>query len=361
MFTPCLTRPALSAPVDAQIIPRKNTASGGIYDLERNITVLQLEGLRFDVLSSVGDPTTEHVYAHLGREIDPFLSSEVGLGHVLEKKTDAGIVQKLLGLIHRHSPALKVLEISLDPQHIGALGSHVDIIKCDITTLTTYAVLSTRPATQWPASSNVPWFFMTSPSPLERGLNLGADNGTGIIDDNDDIRDRLASTPDLLLVNEPLLSKMVQFPIMQQRVGAPPQPPQPRSHADPRMRGLVASQDGAAAGRKGSDEAAELKVLLRSGTRDSPVADLMISVASAWLFKTLRLHDAVEPERPLTIYGLDSLATVEFRNWVKSEFGAVLSVVDITKATSLAHLAEAILARAETAASREMRIERARC
>jgi acyl carrier protein len=77
----------------------------------------------------------------------------------------------------------------------------------------------------------------------------------------------------------------------------------------------------------------------------------MISVASAWLAKTLRLHDAVEPERPLSIYGLDSLATVEFRNWVRSEFGAVLSVVDITRAISLAHLAEAIVARAGTASA----------
>jgi hypothetical protein len=48
-------------------------------------------------------------------------------------------------------------------------------------------------------------------------INLGAVDGTGFIDEHDDIRERLASDPDLFLVNEPLLAKMVQYSILQQQ------------------------------------------------------------------------------------------------------------------------------------------------
>jgi acyl carrier protein len=43
----------------------------------------------------------------------------------------------------------------------------------------------------------------------------------------------------------------------------------------------------------------------------------------------------METAKSLASYGLDSLAVVELRNWARLEFGAELTTLDITSATSL--------------------------
>jgi acyl carrier protein len=51
----------------------------------------------------------------------------------------------------------------------------------------------------------------------------------------------------------------------------------------------------------------------------------------------------MEPAKSLTVYGLDSLSAVEFRNWLRSELGADLSTLEITSASSLFALCEKIV------------------
>jgi len=51
----------------------------------------------------------------------------------------------------------------------------------------------------------------------------------------------------------------------------------------------------------------------------------------------------VEPGKPLTSYGLDSLAAVEFRNWLRLEMGAVFTMLEVMGAMSLFALCERLI------------------
>ena len=66
----------------------------------------------------------------------------------------------------------------------------------------------------------------------------------------------------------------------------------------------------------------------------------------------MRLSEAIEPERALAAYGIDSLAAVEFRNWLRLELGAAMSVIDITTAPSLVFLSEKIIAKVDNTEER---------
>ena len=104
------------------------------------------------------------------------------------------------------------------------------------------------------------------------------------------------------------------------------------------------------AGSQGlQQEIRELKLLFRSsnGATDAVVMNKTVAVVSAFLAKMLRLRDeALEPERPLSAYGMDSLAAVEFRNWVRRELGAVLSMMDVSMSGSLLALCKKIVVKA---------------
>lgn len=76
----------------------------------------------------------------------------------------------------------------------------------------------------------------------------------------------------------------------------------------------------------------------------------MIRVVNRQFMAILRLSDAMEPGKPLSSYGLDSLAAVEFRNWVRMELGAELTTLDITNAASLIALCKKITTRIKPAA-----------
>jgi acyl carrier protein len=52
--------------------------------------------------------------------------------------------------------------------------------------------------------------------------------------------------------------------------------------------------------------------------------------------------DDVEPSKPLSSYGVDSLMAVELRNWINKEFSTVIAVFDIIGGVSIAKVAEAV-------------------
>jgi acyl carrier protein len=61
--------------------------------------------------------------------------------------------------------------------------------------------------------------------------------------------------------------------------------------------------------------------------------------------KLLRLEAEMEPGKPLSAYGLDSLSAVELRGWVRQKLGAELSTLDITNASSLIVLSEKLVSK----------------
>jgi NADP-dependent 3-hydroxy acid dehydrogenase YdfG/acyl carrier protein len=61
----------------------------------------------------------------------------------------------------------------------------------------------------------------------------------------------------------------------------------------------------------------------------------MVPVANMGLVRIMRLSEEIDENRALSLYGIDSLAAVEVRNWIRSELGTVVSTLDIINATSL--------------------------
>ena len=129
-----------------------------------------------------------------------------------------------------------------------------------------------------------------------------------------------------------------------------PQPPDSMLRLDARFAALFV-RDGASGARAGGGAAAsqdaaqeikELNLLLRSRSAKAAtlpqVVDATVAVVSRYLGRAMRLSEAIEPERSLSAYGIDSLAAVEFRNWLRLELGAAMSVIDITTAPSLVFL-----------------------
>lgn len=104
------------------------------------------------------------------------------------------------------------------------------------------------------------------------------------------------------------------------------------------------------------DDAAlqELRVLHSSpskSTNAQAITQACIRVLATQIARILRLEAEVEPARPLTAYGLDSLAAVEMRGWLRTRLGAELSALDITNAPSLLALVEKVVDRLPTLAA----------
>ncbi|KAJ4293054.1 hypothetical protein N0V88_005718 [Collariella sp. IMI 366227] len=100
--------------------------------------------------------------------------------------------------------------------------------------------------------------------------------------------------------------------------------------------------EGAGAG----DQALRVfKLMRKSGGGAAELAVLAQELLAGQFTRILRLETAMEPAKPLMAYGLDSLAAVELRNWVRSELGAELTTLDITNASSLIALGEKLIAK----------------
>jgi acyl carrier protein len=75
-----------------------------------------------------------------------------------------------------------------------------------------------------------------------------------------------------------------------------------------------------------------------------PVAGLIEAIITKVSNMTMIERDDVEPDIPLAAYGLDSLVSVELRNWIRRETGVELALTSITHAANLRALVAQILA-----------------
>lgn len=86
-------------------------------------------------------------------------------------------------------------------------------------------------------------------------------------------------------------------------------------------------------------------MMIKSGADSAVLVKESVEVLSVQFSKILRLGDGIEPGKPLMAYGLDSLAAVEFRNWIRQKIGVELSTLDIINASSLIALSEKLIAK----------------
>ena len=114
---------------------------------------------------------------------------------------------------------------------------------------------------------------------------------------------------------------------------------------------LFNSQESGSAGAdSNSGDEAELGIkafhmMHKSGAETPVLAKAAVSLMQARLVKLLRLETELEVGKPLMAYGLDSLAAVELRGWVRQKFGAELSTLEINNASSLISLCEKMVSK----------------
>ncbi|RYP74772.1 hypothetical protein DL769_003946 [Monosporascus sp. CRB-8-3] len=80
-----------------------------------------------------------------------------------------------------------------------------------------------------------------------------------------------------------------------------------------------------------------------------PITGLIEAMITKVSAMTMIERDEVEPDTPLTSYGLDSLVSVELRNWIRRETGVELALTAITHAANLRSLVTDILAQRNVA------------
>lgn len=83
--------------------------------------------------------------------------------------------------------------------------------------------------------------------------------------------------------------------------------------------------------------------LASSNSHDPALLSMLVSIVSQQLTTFLRLDSAIEPAKSLASYGFDSLAVVEFRNWMRREIGAEMTTLEIMNATSILSLCDKVL------------------
>ncbi|KAF7590609.1 hypothetical protein BBP40_002604 [Aspergillus hancockii] len=203
-------------------------------------------------------------------------------------------------------------------------------------------------------------------------INLGVVEDVGVVAESHDLTQRHRGSSELIGIPERVLHSMVDCSLRQQFLGhkrmsesrkseypsrlitglvVPQDPVQSGLRFDPRFRGLFIGNSTTlnANGGKGADEIAialqSFHALVRSGAAAEALLEPCLEILAARLARMLRYtaEQRIEPGQPLSVYGLDSLSTVELRNWVKAQMGAEVTTFDVLNANSLIMLGERVV------------------
>ena len=164
-------------------------------------------------------------------------------------------------------------------------------------------------------------------------------------------------------INERLFHKIVRYSIQQQidpineasasqliTSLAVPQTSSSLLLSDARFGPLVltgsAGANGTSDASEGGKEIKAFLLMVKSGQADpATVLDSCVSIVNAQFTASLRLGEPMEPAKPLSSYGLDSLSAVEFRNWARVTLEADLTTLEVSNASSLIALCQKIIAK----------------
>lgn len=199
-------------------------------------------------------------------------------------------------------------------------------------------------------------------------VNLGMVEGIGYVAQNAEAFDKRFDRGLWVPIDENALRKIASYSIFQQ--SSTPLNPDSRAQLitginyplrgkgfnfadDLRFAYLLHSQEGdqdnatqAADGDGSIDQAVKLFQGLRAAQADeSSLVEAVISMLQTQIVSVLRLEVEVEPAKPLMAYGLDSLAAVELRGWVRQNLGPELSTLDVVNASSLIALSKKVVSK----------------
>ena len=163
-------------------------------------------------------------------------------------------------------------------------------------------------------------------------------------------------------IDEGFLHKIVKFSILQQTskmdkaaqmiIGIPA-PLQENSEllSDTRFKGLCfgnanGQSHTTTGGHDNSRAAVQTFLAMHKAKLDHPTLMVAgVELVNLQFTKILGMSEPVEPGKSLAVYGMDSLAAVDLRNWIRTQLGAEITTLEILNATSLLTLCEKILSK----------------
>lgn len=191
-------------------------------------------------------------------------------------------------------------------------------------------------------------------------IDLGLIEGVGYVAEQggmDSHFDKRQWTP----IVEGMLRRILSYSILQQTAPIHPQssaqlitgigfplPSDSDLGKEARFSYLFAQSASGETGKEGTQGDQTIRAFLllhKTGGDKAALVKVGLELLAAQFTKILRLDAEMEPGKSLMAYGLDSLAAVELRNWVRMELGAELTTIDITNASSLIALCEKLVSK----------------
>ncbi|RYC54291.1 hypothetical protein CHU98_g11917 [Xylaria longipes] len=369
-----------------QKIPIRSTRSyvivGGLKGICGSLAIyLAKQGAKSLVVlarSGYDDPTSRKIAMNirgLGTELTLVIgdvTKNEDVDRVFDKapKPVAGIIQGAMVLRDRMYSLMRQTEFheAVVPKIQGSWNLHNAAIrqraKLDFFTLLSSicGVVGQKGQANYSAANS----FLDAFSEYRKSLGLPACSvDLGVVEDVGYVNDRESLSRRLLAqgwppINEALLHEILYFSILQQVdqpysrassaqliTGVPvPLPDESPARQDTRF-GTLLQRVFKTSKEAPANDLGVLLDALRDGSNTTYDRDylfgLLIGLASERLKRSLGTVDDIDPSRPMTSYGIDSLVAVEFRNWARIDLGVEITSLDVLGTKTLALLCGTIL------------------
>ncbi|KAK4156109.1 hypothetical protein C8A00DRAFT_41378 [Chaetomidium leptoderma] len=192
-------------------------------------------------------------------------------------------------------------------------------------------------------------------------VDLGIVDDVGYMSEHQALTDRVRSRSQLSGISESQLHDLLKWSILQQTAGLSresasqmvtglpfPLPEDSPLLADKRFHSLLVPQQSRVATRFEGIDAVHAFQMLRKASPSLPAEGLVaeaVKLVNQQMVRVLGLSADMEPSKPLSSYGIDSLAAVDVRNWFKVRLGVELTTLDVLNAPSLEALCAKVVER----------------
>ncbi|KAK4222689.1 hypothetical protein QBC38DRAFT_489296 [Podospora fimiseda] len=183
-------------------------------------------------------------------------------------------------------------------------------------------------------------------------VDLGIVQDVGYMSEHHTLTDRVRSRSQLSGINEAQLHEILRLSILQQTVGLNrdsqsasqmitglpfPMPEDSPVLVDKRFHSLLKAQkaQGENAIEDKGDGVSVLHAMVKGGLHVEKLVVEAVKLVNTQMRRVLGLSVDMEATKPLSSYGIDSLAAVDLRNWFKTRMGVGLTTLDVLNAANL--------------------------
>ncbi|KJZ72361.1 hypothetical protein HIM_08287 [Hirsutella minnesotensis 3608] len=183
-------------------------------------------------------------------------------------------------------------------------------------------------------------------------VDLGIVEDVGYMSEHQALTGRVLSRSRLSVINEEQLHEILLFSILQQTAGLSvesasqmvtglpfPLPEDSPILADKRFHSLLmprqSRQAHVGSGDEESNSIQAFRAMLKASVAVEKAVSEAVKIVRRQVVRVLGLAADIEASKPLSSYGIDSLAAVDLRNWLRVRLGVELTTLDVLNAASL--------------------------